>query len=96
MPVWRWRWNSGYYRGLPLVVCAHHTGVSPVSRPRSSGGVCSAATVIRARRDLAGNLQDLAMFNLAIKSKLRGCDLVRLKVADLIVRDSVRGRVAII
>ena len=34
---------------------------------------------IRARPELAGNPRDLALFNLAIDSKLRGCDLVRLK-----------------
>jgi len=41
---------------------------------------------IRARLELAGNLRDLALFNVAIDSKLRGCDLVKLVVADL-VRD---------
>ena len=51
---------------------------------------------IRARLELAGNLRDLALFNLAIDSKLRGCDLVCLKVADLIVGDSVRDRVSVI
>ena len=51
---------------------------------------------IRARLELAGNLRDLALFNLAIDSKLRGCDLVRLKVVDLVVGDRVRDRVTVI
>jgi len=51
---------------------------------------------IRARLELAGNLKDLALFNLAIESKLRGCDLVRLKVIDLVVGDRVRERVSVI
>lgn len=51
---------------------------------------------IRARLELAGNLRDLALFNLAIDSKLRGCDLVRLKVIDLISNDKVRERVSVI
>jgi len=51
---------------------------------------------IRARLELAGNLRDLALFNLAIDSKLRGCDLVRLKVVDLVVHDRVRERVSVI
>jgi integrase len=51
---------------------------------------------IRARLELAGNLRDLALFNLAIDSKLRGCDLVRFKVADLVAGESVRERVTII
>ncbi len=38
---------------------------------------------IRARLELAGNLRDLALFNVAIDSKLRGCDLVKLRVTDL-------------
>ena len=51
---------------------------------------------IRARLELAGNLRDLALFNLAVDSKLRGCDLVRLKVTDLVVGDRVRERVTVI
>ena len=51
---------------------------------------------IRARLELAGNLRDLTLFNLAIDSKLRGCDLVRLKVGDLVVGGSVRERVSVI
>lgn len=51
---------------------------------------------IRARLELGGNLRDLALFNLAIDSKLRGCDLVRLKVADVVTNDRVRERVSII
>ncbi|MEE4349713.1 MAG: tyrosine-type recombinase/integrase [Pacificimonas sp.] len=50
---------------------------------------------IRARLELAGNLRDLALFNLAIESKLRDCDLVPLRVADLVVGDTVRERVSI-
>ncbi len=51
---------------------------------------------IRARLELADNLRDLALFNLAIDSKLRGCDLVRLKVGDLVVGGTVRDRVSVI
>ena len=39
---------------------------------------------IRTRLQLAGKLRDLALFNLAIDSKLRGCDLVSLKVDDIV------------
>ena len=51
---------------------------------------------IRARLELAGYLRDLALFNVAIDSKLRGCDLVKLAVTDLIKDDRVRERVSII
>ena len=51
---------------------------------------------IRARLELSGNPRDLALFNLAIDSKLRGCDLVSLKVSDLITGDRVRERVTVV
>jgi integrase len=51
---------------------------------------------IRARLELADNLRDLALFNLAIDSKLRGCDLVRLRVVDLVAGGSVRDRVSVV
>ena len=38
---------------------------------------------IRVRLELLGNVRDLALFNLAIDSKLRGCDLIQLKVQDI-------------
>ena len=38
---------------------------------------------IRVRLQLERRRPDLALFNLAIDSKLRGCDLVRLRVSDV-------------
>jgi integrase len=38
---------------------------------------------IRTRLQMAGRARDLAMFNLAIDSKLRGCDAVALRVEDV-------------
>jgi integrase len=38
---------------------------------------------IRTKLQIEGRTRDLAMFNLAINSKLRGCDLVALKVEDI-------------
>ena len=51
---------------------------------------------IRARLELAGSLRDLALFNVAIDSKLRGCDLVSFKTSDLIRDDKVRERVSVV
>ena len=45
---------------------------------------------IRARLQIDRNHRDLALFNLAIDSKLRACDLLRLRVSDV----STGGRVA--
>lgn len=38
---------------------------------------------IRVRLQIAGRTRDLALFNLAIDSKLRACDLVNLRVQDI-------------
>ena len=51
---------------------------------------------IRARLQIEARKRDLAMFNLAIDSKLRGCDLVRLKIDDLCVGGRLRDRATII
>jgi integrase len=51
---------------------------------------------IRVRLQLEHRARDLAMFNLAIDSKLRGCDLVRLQVDDVCVGGRVRDRATVI
>src|SRR5215210_3053142 len=51
---------------------------------------------IRVRLQLEERRRDLAMFNLAIDSKLRGCDLVRLRVDDVLVGGPVRDRATVI
>jgi integrase len=38
---------------------------------------------VRTKLQMDGRMRDLAMFNLAIDSKLRGCDVVALKVEDV-------------
>src|SRR6201994_4041187 len=38
---------------------------------------------IRSRLQMAGRTRDLATFNLAIDSKLRGCDVVAIRVEDV-------------
>lgn len=51
---------------------------------------------IRIQLEIAGNHRDLALFNLAIDSKLRGCDLVKLVVADVRAAGQVKDRTSII
>ncbi|WP_306224555.1 tyrosine-type recombinase/integrase [Bosea beijingensis] len=51
---------------------------------------------LRTRLQHEGRTRDLAMFNLAIDSKLRGCDLVRLRVGDVVLGGTVRLRTAIV
>ena len=50
---------------------------------------------IRTHLQLQGKVRELAMFNLAIDSKLRACDLVRLRVEDLAPYGSARNRAAV-
>ncbi|KPB00038.1 tyrosine-type recombinase/integrase [Ahrensia marina] len=51
---------------------------------------------IRVRLELSNSIRDLALFNLAIDSKLRGCDLVRLKVTDVYSAGSIKERTSIL
>ena len=51
---------------------------------------------IRVRLEIAENVRDLALFNTAIDSKLRGCDLVRLKVADVYAAGQVKELASIL
>ena len=51
---------------------------------------------IRVRQQLEGRRRDLAMFNLAIDSKLKGCDLVRLTIDDVVGGGRVRDRATVI
>jgi integrase len=47
---------------------------------------------IRIRLQLAERLRELALFNLAVDSKLRSCDLVKLRVRDVTRGDHVASR----
>jgi hypothetical protein len=47
---------------------------------------------IRIRLQLAQRKRELALFNLAIDSKLRACDLVKLRVRDIWHADRVSAR----
>lgn len=51
---------------------------------------------IRVRLEIAESHRDLTLFNLAIDSKLRGCDLVKLKVADVFAAGQDKERASII
>jgi integrase len=52
------------------------TGAKPPLRPKHVWS-------IRSKLEADGRKRDLAMFNLAIDSKLRACDVVTLKVEDI-------------
>jgi integrase len=52
------------------------TGAKPALRPKHVWS-------IRTKLQMADRKRDLALFNLAIDSKLRGCDVIALKVEDI-------------
>src|SRR5258708_381902 len=55
------------------------TGAKPPLRPKRVWS-------IRTKLQIEGRIRDLAMFNLAIDSKLRGCDVVAIRVEDVAAR----------
>jgi site-specific recombinase XerC len=81
---------------LPMVIPAkrawNHGRIIGQKRPLLPKHVWA----IRVRLELAGVVRDLALFNLAVDSKLRGCDLVRLKVADVYAAGVVKERTSIL
>ena len=71
----------------------HHNSILPAPKrtPWNKGKLIGAKPPLLARHvwsirtklQIAGRTRDLAMFNLAIDSKLRACDVVALKVDDV-------------
>lgn len=51
---------------------------------------------IRIRLQLAKRVRDLALFDLAIDSKLRGCDLVKLRLHDIAHGEQIASRASIV
>lgn len=51
---------------------------------------------IRFFLDREGRLRDRALFDLAIDSKLRGCDLVKIKIGDVVASADIRTRAIVV
>lgn len=51
---------------------------------------------IRVRLELAENHRDLALFKMAINSKLRGCDLVKMKVVDVMASGQIKEQASVL
>jgi integrase len=68
-----------------------HSVVNPQRSPWNKGKLVGAKPplrpkhvwAIRTKLQVEGRIRELAMFNVAIDSKLRGCDVVALKVEDV-------------
>lgn len=81
---------------LPMVIHAerawNRTRVIGQKRPLHPKHVWA----IRARLELAGAVRGLALFNMAVESKPRGCNLVRLKVVDIFAAGAAKVRTSIL
>lgn len=51
---------------------------------------------IRVRLEMGGSRRDLALFDMAVDSKLRACDLVSLKIDDVCTGTRVRERATVV
>ena len=51
---------------------------------------------IRIRLQLSKQVRDLALFDLGLDSKLRGCDLVKLRISDVTLGRSIRSRCTVV
>ncbi len=51
---------------------------------------------IRLNLQREGRIRDLALFDLAVDSKLRGCDLVQLRIGQLVMNAAARHRATIV
>jgi hypothetical protein len=64
-------------------------GAKPPLKPKHVWG-------IRQQLKATGKVRDLALFNCAVDAKLRGCDLVKLRVSDVAPGGALRQRATVI
>lgn len=73
-------------------------------RPRNAGTLVGAKRPLKARDGWAirffldehRRLRDRALFDLAIDRKLRGCDIVKIRIGDLVSGASIRNRAMVV
>ncbi|MRX52164.1 tyrosine-type recombinase/integrase [Paracoccus sp. S-4012] len=73
---------------------------SPIA-PSAQAGKCHPPALVsggegRGSQHMGGNARDLALFNMAVHSKLRGYDIVGLRVRDVFVAGRVKERASMI
>jgi integrase len=76
-----------------LLTEPHENSGLPVSA--RSGSSLRPIWALRVRLQMEGRIRELALLNLGIDSKLRGCDLVALKVRDVCHGDQVATRATV-
>src|ERR1700761_8676445 len=84
-----------------------HSEYDPVAKARlpwNAGRKLGAKRALKAKQvwairfwlDHQRRLRDRAMFDLAIDSKLRGCDIVKMKIGDVVSSGRVRARAIVV
>ena len=76
-------------KGRPAWNVGRQVGAKRALKPRQ-------IWAIRFFLDREGRMRDRALFDLAIDSKLRGCDLVKIKIGTLVAGPSIRSRSMVI
>jgi integrase len=83
---------------------AKYDPISTDQRPWNTGRKVGAKRALKPRQvwairfflDQHRRLRDRALFDLAIDSKLRGCDVVRMRIGDLVLGGQVRARAIVV
>jgi hypothetical protein len=76
-------------KGRPAWNVGRQVGAKRALKPRQ-------IWAIRFFLDREGRMRDRALFDLTIDSKLRGCDLVKIKISTLLAGPSIRARSMVI
>src|SRR3984957_16103983 len=83
---------------------SEHDPAAKERRPGNAGRLIGAKRALKLQQvwairfwlDRERRLRDRAMFDLAIDSKLRGCDVVKVKIGDLVGGSRVRSRAIVV
>ena len=76
-------------RGKPAWNAGRKLGAKRALKPQQ-------VWAIRFWLDSRKRMRDRAMFDLAIDSKLRGCDIVKIKIGDIVLGGRVRSRAIVV
>lgn len=93
--LWPWRRTIGHSHYDPAAQCrpAWNAGKTVgAKRPLTQKQIWA----VRFFLDREGRVRDRALFDLAIDSKLRGCDLVKIKIGDLVSGADIGTRAIVI
>ncbi len=89
----RWTALSIYWAGTGKVLESFRRGERRRSRcPLTKKQIWA----IRFFRDRERRIRDRALFDLAIDSKLRGCDLVKIRIRDVVAGQEIRTRAIVV